>query len=116
MIAHLTQGGVVRWFGNQALEDLYIEFWYTSGSTPIPKFRNLYTTTPLHAYTITAAAVSHRNTFFFIFQVFTPPISWPALFTASPVAEPPAPRIPSHSAVLSMRTTVMDTIEAWSIA
>ena len=32
-----------------------------SGSSPVSKFRNLYTTTPLHGYAITGAAVSNLH-------------------------------------------------------
>ena len=41
--------------------DVYKEFWYMSGSSPVSKFRNLYTTTPLHGYAITGAAVSNLH-------------------------------------------------------
>jgi hypothetical protein len=51
------QGQVVRWFGNQHFEDLYIEFWYMSSSSPVSKFQNSYTTVPLHGYAITGAVV-----------------------------------------------------------
>ena len=54
----LTQGGVVRWFGNNIFEDFYVDFWYTSNASPISKFRNTYTIVPLHGYAITGAAVS----------------------------------------------------------
>ncbi|KAF9223495.1 hypothetical protein BS17DRAFT_834276 [Gyrodon lividus] len=37
---HDNTGAVVHWFGNQVLEDLFIDFWYGSNFSPIHKFRS----------------------------------------------------------------------------
>ncbi|KAF9220460.1 hypothetical protein BS17DRAFT_882416 [Gyrodon lividus] len=55
---HDNTGAVVRWFGNQVLEDLFIDFWYGSNFSPIHKFQSVWTTAPLHGYSIMAAALA----------------------------------------------------------
>ncbi|KAI5985159.1 hypothetical protein EDD15DRAFT_2374403 [Pisolithus albus] len=50
-------GEVLCWFGNKIFEDFHLEFWYTHSLSPVDLFRNNYSTTPLHGYSMSATAL-----------------------------------------------------------
>ncbi|KAI5991070.1 hypothetical protein F5J12DRAFT_966227 [Pisolithus orientalis] len=55
MHEHDTDGKIVHWYGNQHLKDFHINFWYTTGLTPmkVRAAKDIHTT-PLQMYALTA--------------------------------------------------------------